>query len=215
MWQVLQTTLKATYQRLFSQKKTLSWEVDLNQKVKDTTFVVIDTETTGLDLKKDEVLSVGAYKIRDLTLSFSERLHLYLKTDLIKAEESIKIHGITPDKLKQGLEKKEALLKLLEFIKGSVLVGYFLEFDIEMLKKHFQKELNLKVSFYGLDVLDLYPQKSLDRIPKLIELLEAYNLPKTYFHSALEDSYMTALLFLKLVYSYQNKKLKKLPLKII
>lgn len=215
MWKVLTTTLKRTYYNFFRKKKNLSWEVDLNKKVKDTTFVVIDTETTGLDLKKDEVISVGAYKIVDLTLSFSEKLNLYLKTDLCRIEDSIKIHGITPDKLKNGLERKEALHQFLEFTKGAVLVGYFLEFDLEMLKKHLKEELNLNVSFYGFDVLDLYPKKTLDRIPKLNELLEEYDLPTTSFHNALEDAYMTALLFLKLVYSYRNKKLKQLPLKII
>lgn len=63
--------------------------------------MVLDTETTGLDLKKDEVISIGAYKIKNLELNFTDFFIVYFKVDLEKAEESIKVHGITFEEIKK------------------------------------------------------------------------------------------------------------------
>lgn len=213
---MLRLIFKKNIIKTFVKKQCITWDIDLNQKVKDAIFVVLDTETTGLDLKKDEVISIGAYKIKNLELNFTDFFHVYFKVDLEKAEESIKVHGITFEEIKKrGVEVKEGIKKFLEFIKGSILVGYFLEFDLEMIKKLILKERKSKLLVYALDVIDLYPQRDVQTLPKLEELLDRYNLPKTLFHNALEDAYMTALLFLRLVYSFKDKKLKALPLKFL
>lgn len=212
---MLHLLLKRHIVKSFIKNQCITWDIDLNQKVKEAVFVVLDTETTGLDIKKDEVISIGAYKIKNLELNFSDFFHIYFRVNLEKAGESIKVHGITFEELrKRGVDIKEGIQKFLEFLKGSVLVGYFLEFDLEMIKKLILRELNSRPLVYTLDVIDLYPKKDLQTLPKLEELLEEYEIPKTFFHNALEDAYMTSLLFLRLVYSFKDQKLKALPIRV-
>lgn len=212
---MLPLCLKRHIVKSFIKNRCINWDIDLNQRVKNAVFVVLDTETTGLDVKRDEVISIGAYKIRNLELNFSDFFHIYFRVNLEKAEESIKVHGITFEELhNKGVDTREGIQNFLEFIRGSILVGYFLEFDLEMIKKLLLRELNLRLLVYTLDVIDLYPKRDIQTLPKLEELLEEYEIPKTFFHNALEDAYMTSLLFLRLMYSFKDQKLKTLPIKI-
>jgi DNA polymerase-3 subunit epsilon len=106
------------YRKLYKESfDTFNWEIDLNKPVKEHCFVVFDTETTGTDLKRAKVLSIGAFRLQGLTLKFSDNLNLKLKVSM-DTLESIKVHGITPEDLKDGVSPKEACERFLEFSKG-------------------------------------------------------------------------------------------------
>ena len=92
-----------------------------------------------------------------------------------------------------------------------MLVGYFFPFDLEMIRKLL---IDLCPSIflpYFVDVLDLYPG---EKPSNMESMLSALGIPSSTRHSALEDAYMTALIFLKLIKPYEKKKLKALPLKV-
>ena len=54
--------------------------------------IVLDTETTGLNPKKDEILSIGAVKIKDNKILISETFEVFVKPSKKISEKSIKIH---------------------------------------------------------------------------------------------------------------------------
>ncbi len=60
-------------------------------------------------------------------------------------------------------------------------------------------------------MIDLLPEK--DQIPTLEELTKGLNLPTSNLHNALEDVYITSLIFTKLIKRFQNHRVKELPLK--
>lgn len=57
-------------------------------------YVVFDTETTGLNPKKDEILSIGAVKIKGNKILTSQTFEVYIKNSKEISSKSIEIHGI-------------------------------------------------------------------------------------------------------------------------
>ena len=67
------------------------------QQLEKIRFVVFDTETTGLDTKKDRILSIGCIAIESFKIKVADQLETYVQQDIFNAE-TVKIHGL----LKQG-----------------------------------------------------------------------------------------------------------------
>ncbi|MGB9873458.1 MAG: PolC-type DNA polymerase III [Hydrogenobacter sp.] len=188
-----------------------NWEIDLNGEVKDTTFVICDTETTGLDTKRDEPIAIGALKIKALHIDLSESFYRLIKPKKPPKRSAIEVHGITPSELTFA-DSHNVGREFLEFAWGSVLVGYFFPFDLSMIRKLLKNSCPTTFLPYFIDVLDLYRG---ERVSNMESLLSALGIPSSSHHSPLEDAYMTALIFLKLIKPYEKKKLKALPLRVL
>ena len=78
--------------------------------------VVFDTETTGLNPKKDEILSIGAVKLKGNKILMSQKFELFVKPTREVGEQSIKIHQIRNIDLENGCEPREAIEQFLHFI---------------------------------------------------------------------------------------------------
>jgi DNA polymerase-3 subunit epsilon len=172
----------------------------------------LEQPSTGLDTKKDEPIAIGALKIKALHLDLSENFYRLLKPKKLPERSSIEIHGITPSDLPSVYTQKDVGRDLLKFAKGSVLVGYFFPFDLEMIRKLL---IDLYPSIflpYFVDVLDLYPG---EKPSNMESMLSALGIPSSTRHSALEDAYMTALIFLKLIKPYEKKEAESFTLKSV
>jgi DNA polymerase-3 subunit epsilon len=106
-----------------------------NQKKKDLNqirFVVFDTETTGLDVRNDRILSIGAISLTGNIMDVADSLDLYVKQDKFN-RETVEIHGL----LKEGnilkIDEEEAVIRFLEYIKNAVLIAHHASFDIGMI----------------------------------------------------------------------------------
>ena len=95
-------------------------------------YVCLDCETTGLNPKKDEILSIGAVHIRDNKVLMRKTFNIFIKPSKDISSESIKIHHLRPVDLENAIEPKKAILELLDFIGSRPIVGYYIEFDIAM-----------------------------------------------------------------------------------
>lgn len=200
------------YKRIYKDRfYTCNWDIDLNTKVEDATFVVFDTETTGLDMKKDEPIAIGALRVDRLHLDLSQSFYRLIKPEKPPKRSSVEVHGITPSDLSFAQERSEVGKEFLKFAKGSLLTGYFLYIDLVMIKKLVKNFCSIPFIPYSLDVLDLYRGEKPIPMEKMLSHLE---LPYSSYHSALEDAYMTSLIFLKLIKPYERKKLKDLPLRV-
>lgn len=171
-----------------------------NNLPKPKRYVVFDCETTGLDHRNDVILSIGAVAVVENAVHVKDSLELYLKQDLYKPETAA-IHGI----LKEGKEEKiveaEAIIRFLDFIKDSILVGHHVSFDIEMINQSLKRLDVGKLKNDNMDT-DAMHQKlkgyQEDQHSSLDELCKALNVSKSDRHTASGDAFITALLFLKL-----------------
>jgi len=166
--------------------------------------IVYDTETTGLNPKKDEILSIGAVKIRGNKILTSEKFELFVKPTKEISEESIKIHQIRNIDLQNGSEPNEALNKFLHFIGSRPLVGYYLEFDINMINKYLKPYLGIKLPNKQIEVSGVYHDKKIKFIPegnidlRFDVIMKDLGLPIFGKHDAINDAIMTAMMYIKL-----------------
>jgi DNA polymerase-3 subunit epsilon len=186
-------------------------DIDLSRPIEETTFTVFDTETTGLDPKSAELVSVGALRVRKMTLDLSEAFHSFTKPQEL-TKSSVEIHGITRSELEKRAQPIERVIEsFLLYTKGTVLVGFNVEFDRRMVEKYTLKFFGLPLLNYRLDVFHLWKKRGGEG-KSLKEIGEELNLPVAGTHSALDDAYITALIFLKLVYRMKGEPIGSLPL---
>ncbi len=170
----------------------------------DGEYVVYDTETTGLNPKKDEILSIGAVKIKDNKILTSETFEIYLKPSGNIDEKSITIHHIRPCDLQSASEPLEAIEKFLYFIGSRPLVGYYLKFDIAMIERYVRPWLGIKLPNEQIEVSGLYFDKKTVLISqghidlRFDKIMQDLNIPNMGQHNAVNDAIMTAMIFLKL-----------------
>ncbi len=166
--------------------------------------VVFDTETTGLNTRKDAVLSIGAVKIKGDKILTSQSFEVFLKPSKEISVESIKIHHIRPCDLEHALEPLEGVKKFLEFIENRPLVGYYLEFDMAMINRLIKPWLGITLPNKQIEVSGLYFDKKIALIPqgnidlRFDTILHDLKIPRMGQHNALNDAIMTAMVYIKL-----------------
>jgi DNA polymerase III subunit epsilon len=166
--------------------------------------VVFDTETTGLNTKKDEILSIGAVKVKGDRILTSESFEIFLKPSREISRESIKIHHIRPCDLENGLEPLDGAKKFLDFIGNRPLVGYYLEFDMAMMNRLIKPWLGCELPHHQIEVSGLYFDKKIALIPqgnidlRFDTILRDLKIPRMGQHNALNDAIMTAMVYIKL-----------------
>ena len=166
--------------------------------------VVLDTETTGMDPKKDEILSIGAVKVRGNRILISDAFEAWLKPKGEIGEESIKIHGIRRVDLERGEEPEAVIPRLLDFIGNCHLVGYYIRFDQRMLSAYTRRMLGVDLPNELIELSEMYYRRYRKSSPhEFVDLtfdtiMEELNLPRLGKHDALNDAIMSALIYLKL-----------------
>ena len=186
------------------------------KKLKDETYaflfdeawedevVVFDTETTGLNPKKDEILSIGAVIVKGNKILTSEKFELFVKPTKAINEESIKIHRIRNIDLENGLQAKEAIEQFLHFIGSRPLVGYYIDFDVKMVNKYVKSLLGITLPNKTIEVSGIYHDKKIKFIPdgtidlRFDVMMKDLGLPIFGKHDALNDAVMTAMMYVKL-----------------
>lgn len=167
-------------------------------------YVVFDTETTGLNPKVDEILSIGAVIVKDNKILTSQTFEVFVKNLGEINSKSIEIHGIRPCDLENGIASDDAIYQFLDFIGSRTLVGYFLEFDIEMINKYTKPLLGITLPNDRIEVSELYYDTQIKGIPqgnvdlRFDTMLSKFDVPNMGVHNAVNDAVMTAMIFLKL-----------------
>lgn len=167
-------------------------------------YVVFDTETTGLNPKQDEILSIGAVKIKNNKILTSQTFEIYIKNLKAINAKSIQIHGIRPCDLHSAKNSDEAIKEFLDFIGSRALIGYYLEFDVEMINKYLKPMLGITLPNKMIEVSEIYFEHEITLIPqgnidlRFDTILRNCKIPNMGVHNAVNDAIMTAMIYLKL-----------------
>ncbi len=157
-------------------------------------FVVLDLETTGLNLSRDIVISIGAVTIEAGAIDMARQFECTLRRQ-VKVNEAVLIHGIAPSELARGEPPAEALLSFLEFASDSVMLAFHAPFDQRMLARALQKELGYTLEHPFLDVADLAPMlfpEVLTRRGGLDHWMQHFGIDIAQRHHASADAMATA-----------------------
>ena len=168
-------------------------------KDKSERYVILNTETTGLNPKNDVILSFGAIGVISDVIKVNDTLDL-----VILQYKYLHDNGLSNEFLIESKQPKfaehNAIEELLKYIGNATLVGHRIHFDIEMINEVLEKMECGKLKNEALDI-EIMHQKLYDITNKsfsLDELIKAYKIPQSERNSSLDDAYSIALLFLKL-----------------
>ena len=75
-------------------------------------WVTIDCETTGLDTRRDQIISVAAVRIAGNRLLTSQRLELLVRPERKLKDASVRVHQLREQDLAQGLDPEQAMRRL-------------------------------------------------------------------------------------------------------
>jgi DNA polymerase-3 subunit epsilon len=170
--------------------------------------VTLDCETTGLDVRRDKVVSIGAVRIVGNRLLTSRRLELLVRPERAMKADSVRVHRLRESDVAQGLPPEQAMRRLLDFIGSRPLVGYFLEFDVAMLNREIWPMLGVRLPQPKIEVSAMYYDYKNRRLPaherggtidlRFATMMGDLELPLRGEHDALSDAVMAGLAFLKL-----------------
>ncbi|MCI4443843.1 MAG: 3'-5' exonuclease [Lentimicrobium sp.] len=166
---------------------------------KSNRFVVLCTETTGLNPEKDVILSIGSFSVINNSILIGDSFEAYFAQYKFFHDNGISNEFTVESKMKK-LGESEGIQAFIEFIGNSVLVGHHIDFDVEMINAALERLGCGRLKNEALDI-DIMHRKLLDINNKqfsLEELCEIYKIPKSDRNSSSEDAYKIALLFLKL-----------------
>ncbi|WEV38617.1 type I-E CRISPR-associated endoribonuclease Cas2e [Lactobacillus sp. ESL0680] len=162
-------------------------------------ITVLDLETTGLKVDRDQIIAIGA--VKRLRNGSYEKFDELIKLDQKVPKSITELTGITDKMLEdKGIPLDSALVKLKDFIKSSILMGYNFRFDETFLSSGLiacnLPELNNKT--VDLMAVVKKAEKFLDNY-QLATVLKFYNIENLRPHNALSDAQATMELANKLM----------------
>lgn len=177
-------------------------------------FVVLDLETSGLHMRRDLVLSIGAVVIENAAIDLSQQFECTLQREGHQASASTLIHGIAPSEIAKGDEPADALLAFMQFVGDSPLLAFHAEFDQRMLARALKQSLGYRLQHAFFDVAEiaplLCPTASVGSAG-LDGWTQHFGLQVQQRHHASADALVTAELALILLSKARQQGLDSLP----
>jgi DNA polymerase-3 subunit epsilon len=120
--------------------------------------VVLDTETTGLDVSKGHrVIEIGCVELVNRRRTIKS-FHQYIQPDREIDEGAVAVHGITNQQLANQPRFNEISQELIDFIDGAELIIHNADFDVGFLDQEFQNAGLESIKISGLcEVTDTLP----------------------------------------------------------
>ncbi|MDX1392324.1 MAG: exonuclease domain-containing protein [Rheinheimera sp.] len=170
--------------------------------VAQSPFLALDLELTGLNPRKDHIVSIGWVPICEQEIVLSKARH-YLISSPISVGQSAIYHGLHDHQLKAGYDLAQVLTQLLTDYAGYVFVAHHSTLDEQFLRAACQRCFAKAPRFKFVDTMQIEWQRLL-RQGKVVKhdaltlpnCLARHKLPAMSNHHALEDAYSCALLFL-------------------
>ena len=166
--------------------------------ISDLRFWVLDTETTGLDLKRDELLSLAAIPVENYSMPLSHSYECYFQQEKKPEEKGIAIHGIIPVANLPMQPLDQILPEFLSKIENRIMVGHHIRFDFEMLNKMVKRKTGDTLKNLIIDTAHLarrlpaFKDRPQNKGLSLDELCHYYGLKRHGRHTAVGDSFLTA-----------------------
>lgn len=184
--------------------------LDCQKNIEDFDFVVVDVETTGLSaIGGDSICEIAGYKVRN-------RQIIDTFYSLVNPRQHIpyqvyKIHNISDESVKDAPCFKDIALKLVDFLKGSILCSYNIEFDLGFINSELSRINQPFLVIPTLDILRMARKTisasryNLGVVARVLNIEFFDNL-----HRAKEDARVTVEVFFKILDILKSKDITSL-----
>lgn len=196
----------------------MRWRPDL--PIEQVRFVVLDSETTGLDPRKDRIVTIGAIAVLNHDILLEDSFEALLKVDYNSS--AVTVHGVTREESRAGMDEPAALEEFLQYLGDGVIVGHHIGHDVETFNAGYERHFGFRLQNPSLDTMSLTLHLERDgafagRPPiqeySLDALCVLFNIIPHDRHTAPGDAFMTALVFqrlLRLAARHQRTTLSRL-----
>jgi DNA polymerase-3 subunit epsilon len=170
-------------------------------------LVSLDLETTSLDPKSAEILSIAAVPVRGRQVILSERFERMVRTNAAIDREAVKYHRLLPSDVEHGVPAQQAVTEFVAWLGERPLLGYCIGFDCMMLERAAQWAGGGLLDGRRFDIREIYRRRMLQRNPDdhpsqaLDAILAALDVPTVGRHTAVGDATAVAVAFLALKYA--------------
>jgi DNA polymerase-3 subunit epsilon len=165
-------------------------------------FIVADVEATGLDVRRDRLIAIGAVTVEAARIDLGRSFYAILRQPEASSRENILVHGIGGTAQRTGEDPAAALLAVLELAGKAPLVGFHAAFDDAMIRRAMREYLGEAWQARWIDLAQLAPQlvpeEARARV-SLDEWLERFGIEVFNRHDAAADALATAALLLALL----------------
>lgn len=176
------TAFKVAYALMFTYNRTFNQE-----------FVVFDLETTGLSPTENEILEIGAIRVRNFIPI--KKYQTLVRPSKPIHPEATRVHGITDEMVKDAPTIREALPGFLEFVGDRTLVAHNARFDLAFVQEATKRNLNRDFVNPTIDTLIL--SRECFSLPSysLGALAKSLGIEMTQAHRSMCDCEATLSLF--------------------
>lgn len=191
-------------------KKHRIVQIDEDVSIKDSEYIVVDTELTGLDERKDSIVSIGAVKMIGTKIDVGDTFYRLVNSHTELSAKSVVLHGITPSEVVEEPDIEKILSEFLLFCKSDVIVGHFISIDLMFINKEMKRIFGSPIKNHVLDTFTLYQwimqsasSDSSYTVPfkdtNLYEIAANLSIPVSGTHNAITDAFITAQVFQRFI----------------
>ena len=192
-------------------RKNRAMRPDPQVEISEASFTVLDTELTGLDERKDSLVSVGAVRMTGGRVDLGRSFYKLINPEAKLTESSVVIHRITPGEVCEKPPVSSVLSDLMDFIESDILVGFCISIDMEFLNRDAKRCLGRLIRNNVLDIKPLY-EWAIGReerkngtavtVPpryRLYDIAKHYGIEMSNAHNAIMDAFVTAQIFQRFI----------------
>jgi len=195
--------------------------LDLDTPLEECEFTVLDTELTGMDPHRDEIVSIGAVRIRGMAVAPGANWYAVVKPSCLPKACTL-IHRITPSEVESAPELADVFPEFVDYLGQSLVVGHHVGMDMAFLNRAGRRVLGGPLVNPWLDTLRLaqvYEEERREhchdrfnpRVSYTLSYLSGqYGLPRFPAHNALADAMQAACLFLFLARKLRSGQVRTL-----
>lgn len=173
----------------------------------DTTYCVLDLETTGFSAKTEKITEVGIMKVKNGEVI--DEFSCFVNPEKHIPERVTEVTNITDEMVKDAKTIEQVFPEILDFIEDSVLVAHNAPFDMGFLKQN-AKVLGYEFDYTYIDTLslakDLFPDYKKYKLGKIAENL---GIKVEVAHRALDDVDTTVKVFRVMLDMLKERGAKK------
>jgi DNA polymerase-3 subunit epsilon len=176
--------------------------IDPAMSFNDVRLVVVDTELTGLDEKRDCIVSIGAVRMTNGTIDIGDAFYQLVKPRTELSASSVVIHEITPSDVAAKPPIETVLADFLDFAGDDILLGHFVSIDLVFLNQEMKRVFGHKIQNPVLDTYSIYEwlsnqlkSRTCFTAPnghQLYDIAKCFGIPVNGIHNAIADAFTTA-----------------------
>ncbi len=169
-------------------------------------YIAFDVETTGLNPLENEIIEIGALKVRNGKVA--ERFMEFIKPTVSLSPSITSLTGITDDMLAEARTRCQVIPDFLDFCGNDVLIGHNVSFDYSFMKCSAAAD-GLIFEKMGIDTLKIAQKVHSDLDSKSLgSLCSYYHIDNRSAHRAYHDALATAKLYQTLAHYFEEKEPK-------